>query len=395
MKTNIIFHAIIFGLIIFAASESMAQKSTSIDEIIAEIEANNLSLKVIKSENEAELAALKSGNVVGPTSIEYSPFFRRGATGLASSELIVKQEFDFPTQYSARSKNSEITGTALNESMKVRLREIRVEALQACIDYVAANQRLELLADRLMLTDTILSLYEKKYSARAATALEINRIKLSRQDVAQEIARTELESQETESKLIALNGNKPLMLKGLNYKYDINNIPLPLSAKEYADNSAGVISAAAGIKAAECDLKIANNSWLPTIGLGYRRNTDGPEASNGFVIGMDFPIFSIGKNKKAAQARKAAAEMTLIEANQAAESEATSTLLQLQMLRKSIESYDVNLIKETISLYSESLRLGQITLTDFCQEADALFERMMTLNRLENDYRRLAATLMP
>ena len=35
-------------------------------------------------------------------SVEYSPFFAKGIDGMASSELVVTQGFDFPTLHAAR-----------------------------------------------------------------------------------------------------------------------------------------------------------------------------------------------------------------------------------------------------------------------------------------------------
>ena len=67
-----------------------------IDPVLQEIERNNLELKALRSENRASVLDMKGENSLEAPSVEYSPFFRNGVSGVASSELVVSQEFDFP-----------------------------------------------------------------------------------------------------------------------------------------------------------------------------------------------------------------------------------------------------------------------------------------------------------
>ncbi|MDE7085998.1 MAG: hypothetical protein K2O48_04850 [Prevotella sp.] len=99
----------IIALCPLLAGNGWAQQAaapTDIETIIASVEANNTLLKAVRSGNAATVAEVKSENTIGETSVEYSPFFRKGVGGTASSELIVSQEFDFPTVYGARSKSA-------------------------------------------------------------------------------------------------------------------------------------------------------------------------------------------------------------------------------------------------------------------------------------------------
>ncbi|MDE6271976.1 MAG: TolC family protein [Muribaculaceae bacterium] len=366
----------------------------TIESVIAEIESNNLSLKTAAAANNAETAELQAANIIGPTSIEYSPFFQSGWRGVASSELIVKQEFDFPTKYASRAKAAGAKGKALDAALEEQRRSIRIEATQACIDRIGAEKRLEILNDRLKLTKILLNLYEQKYELRSATALDLNLIKLSKIDIERDITSTMTEAMEAEATLQRLNGGTPISLTGMDYAGSIEEVILPESARIYAAQSPSVAAAEADIRVSEAELSIARSSWLPTIGVGYRRNTEVGSSSNGFVIGLDFPIFGLGRQKKAAEARKAAAEISLLEADKNAEAEAASVMRQLESMRKTLATEDPALISETIHLYDESLRLGQITMTDYCRETESLLDRALTLSRIEQDYRRLAATLI-
>ena len=69
----------------------------SIDEVLRQIEQNN---KELQSQQHATRAAQLEGqtqNNLEDPSVEYSPFYTKSITGMSSSELVVKQGFDFPT----------------------------------------------------------------------------------------------------------------------------------------------------------------------------------------------------------------------------------------------------------------------------------------------------------
>ena len=70
-------------------------------------------------------------------------------------------------------------------------------------------------------------------------------------------------------------------------------------------------AAEATVEAMRQEVEVARQGWIPKLSLGYRRNTDGSEASNGFLVGVAFPIYSTGKRVKAATARRAAAELEM------------------------------------------------------------------------------------
>lgn len=371
------------------------QTKRTVSSVVAEIESRNLSLRSQEAENNAEIMEMKSENVVGPTSIEYSPFFQSGVTGLASSELIVKQEFDFPTQYASRSKAASLRRKALDAEMHSKRRELRIQASQACIDYISASEKADILGKRLATADSLVMLYQRLYKERSATALELNQVRLSRQEIGKSLCEALMGANEASAVLTGLNGGEGLQLDGLEYDTPIDGIPLPAEAKDYASASPEVASAMADIRFSVQEMRQARASWLPTIGIGYRRNTELSEASNGFVIGLDFPLFSTGKRTAAARARKEGAEYKLEEAERNARNEAEATLGQLIFMRLTLDSYNPSLLQETIGLYAESLALRKITLTDYLRETDIIYDRLLALTEMEQAYRRLAATLQP
>ena len=76
----------------------------TVEDVLRSVEMNNLELKALLKGNEASSLELKQQNSLDDLSVEYSPFFNANVSGMASSELVVTQGFDFPTLYGARRK---------------------------------------------------------------------------------------------------------------------------------------------------------------------------------------------------------------------------------------------------------------------------------------------------
>ena len=89
------------GILCFNGLTAGAQ---GIDEILQQIARNNPQLHAQDKARNAEKIELKTSNNLDRTAVSYSPFFANGVQGIASSELVVSQDFDFPTLYAGRNK---------------------------------------------------------------------------------------------------------------------------------------------------------------------------------------------------------------------------------------------------------------------------------------------------
>ena len=79
-----------------------ASADNSVDDVLKQIAQNNLTLRALQHDNEADVLDIKAENSLDGLSVEYSPFFRSGYSGVAESELVVSQEIQFPTTTSRR-----------------------------------------------------------------------------------------------------------------------------------------------------------------------------------------------------------------------------------------------------------------------------------------------------
>lgn len=360
-------------------------QATTITDVLSQIAANNPELQSSEAANAAEELSIRCDNSLPPTSIEYSPFFRPGVSGVASSELIVSQEFDFPTLYASRSRQATLERRAADNSTAVRRQELLLEARSALLDLIRLRLEMGIQTARLSDTDHLLELYERSLELGQATQLEVNKTRLEAQSLRRELLSNSSEQAILEQTLIALNGNRPLDLSDLSYDRPAKELQIPEDPSSIALNSADVKAALANVEAAEGNVSLARAGWLPALTVGYRRNTEEKEASNGFLVGASLPIFSNATKTKAADARLKASRLEAETIAMNATASIQSELLQLGRQQEILNTYDIDLIMSTLKLYYKSLNAGQITLTTYYLETSSLYDQLLSYTRLEND----------
>lgn len=391
MKTNLIIYLTLAAAM--AASAFRPANAAGVHATALRIVESNLGIRSQEAALEADLLDRKADNTLPPLEVEYSPFFRSGATGLASSELVVSQGFDFPTRYAMQSDVTNKMRDRSAASMASLRRDLYVEASQLGITLVYARRKMEVLQRRLSDADSVVALTRRLIDHKAATALDLNRAILARGDAERELIEAGLEYSDAESSLRRLACGADLDLENLEYDSEVDDIALPASGGEFAAESPAVATAQREVEVAAAERRVAASSWLPSFSIGYRRNTELQESADGFLVGISLPLYSIGKKGKGARAREAAASLAADDARLQKEFEAEGALRNLATLRRAMAACDVATAEESIRLCAEALRLGSITLTEYFSQTESLYSRLLDRLRLEHDYRRLAASI--
>ena len=377
-------------LTIAALAAAACAGAQTIDDVLSNVEHNNIALKAALKGNEAADMETRQENAIEDLSVEYSPFFHKDATGIASSELVVTQGFDFPTLYGARRKAARLKDDVRRTEYMTARRDVLLEAKTLCLDLVHLDKQKEILAERRRIADELLAKFTEKYDNGDATSIELNKIKMERMNLATELAAAETARAAALTRLKALNGGKPVELDGAAYP------ALPVGGAEeiYARAVAAdlqVMAAEASVKAAEQDVKVSKQGWMPKLEIGYRRNTDGRDASNGFLVGGSIPLFSNKNKVRSAKARRTEAELRRADARAAAESAARASVDEMVRLEASMQAYDVPLMRETLRLLRTAVDNGEISVTDYYVEADNVYRNLLAFMSLERQYQGVVA----
>lgn len=374
---------IILAAMAFAAVVSA--KAQDINSVLKSVEQNNMELKALLKGNEAADIENKSQNTLEDLSIEYSPFFQSETSGIASSELVITQGFDFPTLYGARKKAGQLQRNVLDMQYQTARRDILVNAKKLCLDIINYNKQKQLLQERRKNADELLAMFELKFKNGDATSLELNKIKLDRMNLETELVQADTRHANAMQQLQALNGGQPIEVNMTEYPQAPADDEVTMYEKAVATDWT-VRTAQASVLAAEQDVKVNKQSWIPKFEIGYRRNTEGDNASNGFLIGGSIPLFSSKNKVKIAKARQTEAVMQHANARINAENSARTMINQMKQLKASADAYDVPLMRQTLKLLRTAVENGEISVTEYYVEADNIYKNMITYMDIERQY---------
>ena len=276
-------------LVIIALCSPLLMQAQSIEHILKSIEQNNKELKAQKHAADATKMENRTNNNLPDPTVSYSSFYSNGAEGGHGTEFVASQGFDFPTQYIARNRQATLQNEAVDKQQQAARRDILLNAKNLCLDLILLNQEKTLMDIRMKNADELQALYEKRLTTGDANILEVNKIKMERMNVQTEVAQNSAAHRTALQSLLAMNGNMPLEFAETTYPaiQEINDYNV--MRDEVMASDLDLQAAAATARAAEKQVSVDRQGWLPKLEAGFRRNTDDAVSMNGFVVGGSLP----------------------------------------------------------------------------------------------------------
>lgn len=378
------------GALLVSLGEAKAQ---AIDEVLRNIERNNKELQASAKDAEAARMEVQTQNNLEDPSVEYSPFYTKGISGMSSSELVVSQSFDFPTLYAARYSSGKLQKEVVDRQYQVERRELLLSAKNLCLDLIMLNKQQAMLSLRKKNAGDLLTLFDERLKQGDAGVLDINKIKMELMNVQTEVAQNNAAHRTALQKLLAMNGNLPIEFSASEYP----QAKAPAYYNELYDEvvatDATLQMADALARAAEKNVSVQRQNWLPKLEVGYRRNTSIDEKSNGFLIGGSLPLFSNRKKNKIARAQAVSARLRLDDVRLQTEADVQSRYNELRQLDEAMRAYDVALMTNTLDLLKDAVTEGHISVIDYYTEADNVYNKLMAYYEVENRYQKLLAEI--
>lgn len=375
---------------LFLAGSLQAQ---NIADVLQSIERNNKELQAQLQLTEAAKMEVQTQNSLSDPTIDYSPFFAKGVDGVASSELVVSQEFDFPTLYAARRQSGKLQQEVLDRQQQAVRRTILLDAKNLCLDLIRLNQEKALLDARKKNADELLTLFEKRLQEGDAGILEVNKIKMERMNVQTEVTQNNAAHRTALQSLLAMNGNLPLEFTADTYPQIEKISDYNALYDEIMLTDADLLASDAAARAAAKEVSVNKQNWLPKLSVGYRRNTSLDEKSNGFLIGGSIPLFSNRKKVKIARAQEVGARLQLDNARLQAEATVQSRYNEVLQLQEAMKAYDVPLMHETLDMLKQAVMAGQLSIIEYYVEIDGVYRNLQAYIQIENQYQKLMADI--
>ena len=386
----------------------MRAQTSGIDAVLQQIEANNKELQANTHLLSSQKLENKAGNNLPDPTLSYAHLWDSRDDNKTASELTIAQRFDFPTLYATRRKMNRLKSNALDAQAFALRQQILLHAKEVCLDIILLQRMQTLLDERQKNAEELSVLYEQRLETGDANILETNKINLELLNVRTEVRmnRTALDNKMKE--LITLNGNRPFLpgrtmpdtyptalALGLT---DYPTVPLPTDFRplvaELLESDPTLQALQNESSAARKQILANKQGWLPTLELGYRRNTESGRPLNGVVVGFSFPVFE--NHNKVKMARKQALRIDYQKED--ASLQARSTLWQLyeeaHSLNTSIEEYECAFRQQQdLSLLKQALIGGQISMIEYFVEVSIIYQSKINLLQLQNRYQKAMAQI--
>ena len=368
-------------------------QAQSIDHVLQSIEQNNKELQSQVQLSKAQKMENRTANNLPDPTVSYSSFYKNGAGPGHGTEFVASQGFDFPTQYITRNRQADLQNRALDKQQLATRRDILLKAKTLCLDLILLNQEKALMDIRQKNADELETLFNQRLEAGDANILEVNKIKMERMNVQTEVAQNHASHRTALQSLLAMNGNMPLEFSDATYPQvkEINDFNTLRDEVVASNLDLQVLSFAT--KAAEKQVSVNKQDWLPKLQAGFRRNTDSEMSMNGFVVGGSIPLFSNRKKVQIAKAQAISAQLMQEDAKLQVENNLMALFNEMQQLKDAMNSYDVPLLYRSLDLLKQALQEGQISLIEYFVEAETVYKNLQARMQLENQYQKVMASI--
>ena len=377
-----------------AGIKAQAPAADPIAPILRQIEQNNRRLQSAREALKADVLEIKSTNNLDNPEVNYAHLFNSDRTSQQQSELTVVQGFDFPTVYAVRSKANKLEANVAESNYMIERREVLLETKLLCLDLIGLNREAKLLHLLQHHADSLARLCDSRLQAGDASALEANRAKLDLMTIRTELADNAAAHRAALQQLLAMNAN--VYIDQMVIDAYPTTPPLPeyeTLRDELLPQNKQLLQADAATRAAQKQVTVDKQGWLPRLQLGYRRNTAPTEQFNGFVVGGSLPLFANRGKVKASQARALSAELAKEDAALTVEATLQSLYNEAHSLREAMTAYDLPLMQQSFTLLGKALAGGQLTWHEYFVEMEALVRRGQSYIQLENRYQKVIAAL--
>lgn len=392
-KIKIVLYLVIcFGNI--SASGQIARETGSINELLRSVETHNTELKAFSQRMQAQKTENKLNNNLPDPTVSYSHLWGADNSSETIGELIVSQSMDFPTLYHTRRQLNRQKNAMADHEYQLKRREILLKAQEICFDIILLRKEQLLLKERHQNASELATLYQQRIESGDANVIELNKVKLELLNAKTEASINETNLKKKEEELIILNGNTPFQTEQLTY-------PAIVLPTDYAEIKDDVLNGELALAALEQEsrvghnlLKVAQESWLPKLEIGYRRNTESGAPFNGFVVGFSVPLFENKGKVKMVRQQLLSTELSKEQVKSETAYNALQNFREAQKTKLLMDEY-ASLFKEhsDLLILKEALKSGQISLIEYFSEAAIIYQSQLNYLQLENKYHKTVASL--
>ncbi len=383
----------VFMLLLLCISDLYAQ--STLDAMLAQVAANNQTIRTERLRLEATTKDFQTGIWLYDPQVSYD--FLKGFPNTAGNQndLIVVQPFDYPTAYARRRKLANLrTGQLAFESQALR-QDILLDAKLIGVQLIYLNKRRAEISKRLREAEQFLSNYQKKYDARDATALDLNKARHQVINLKTEMKLLEAEAAEQMTRLASLNGGVAVAVTDTLYPA-ITALPaFDTLAQTIATSDPDLQFLQAQQQVGTAQLALTKALTLPKMEAGYHYQGILGQNFHGLHVGLSIPLWE-NKNRVVQQQLQTAYFAGQLESRRNERFYSAKRLYEkYKSLQAGLDEYRQSLLSlNNLELLDKALAGGQITTLEYFVEQSLLFESRDQLLELEREVAEAVAELL-
>lgn len=354
--------------------------------IVNRIADNNIELKALTSQLEADKTGLTTNNNLSDPELEFEHQWGQRHIGNKWS-VGVSQSFEWPGLYGARRRANSASANLLNCQLATRKADVRLAISESLINYVYAEKLAALYGRMKTNVDTMLAVAGRGAAVGEVSRLDVGKIRIEQALVERRLNQAEADHRKALSELNVLNGDSSatVFLAGL-HDYASTVIPSLSECIALAENSSPeVVESRAAVETARLNLDVAGGQSRPGFSLGYNHDYELGDHFNGIKVGVTLPLFS-------ARGKKAEAQMRVMSAQQSREDAGLAARLTVDEVYTSIARLDDEISRlgdavrnsETHRLLDVALKARHITLAEYFSQVNYILEAEAELLDIEH-----------
>ncbi len=276
--------SILIGLFAIGLSLNV-QAQSDLKDVLQAVESNNLSLKAQNNYIESQKIGYKTEMNLANPEIEYEINFSDSDGN--PYEVLISQDFDFPTVYLHKNKIKKAKTANLNNLLQQSRQDILLNAKKVCLNLIYQNKLKDQLTIRYENAQKLVNFFQKKLEKGDANILEMNKVKIVLLNVKNQLQLCNTQVINLKEELKQLNGGKAIDFNTILYPNFSLEEDFTKLEVDVLKNTPSLNQMKANMDIASKQTSLAKNQVLPKFNLGYRYlNSDINKSFNGINIGI-------------------------------------------------------------------------------------------------------------
>lgn len=365
----------------------------NIDQILEQIASNNLTLKALQQQVEAQGDAnLAESSLEGPE-IEFGYLF--GEDGRRRHDFGVSQSFDFGALTGARRSTALKQNELLALEYRASRRDILTSARKLVYQIINRNALIAEYSRRAENARTLEQAYRSGYEKGEFSVIDYRKAAVSLAEAEGQLKLLVVERDGMLAQLKNLNGGVEIPVTECEQEI----VLLPGSFSQWLEQASEKSSALNYVRTAtsvsEEQLRLSRSEAFPSLSIGYKSEIVPGEGFRGVSVGVSIPLWSAGK--KISSAKKQ------LEASRAAEQDAVVQFMtnaenlydKAMALAESSAGYNMLTDSgEGLEDLRKALDAGQLSLLDYITEVSYFYSSRELALQTQLEYLLAAADLL-